>query len=128
MVRQPIPYLEPTGHKSTNNHKSNDCDSIPMLHIQNPIQDYETLEEAPYQVLEGTNQTITPVYESVIKEDVVYDTLSCNEQIYEDPGHKREVIYSWFEKMKFRMIKKEDIRYSSITTIIYIQAMLEYTD
>ena len=29
--------------------------------------------------------------------------------IYQDPGHCKEVIYEWFEKMKFRKIHSGDI-------------------
>ena len=71
---------------------------------QNIVQDYATIE-SPYQVLEDPKQT---VYENSMTEN---DVLSKNDQIYEDPGHKKEAIYSWFEKKKFRKIRKEDVRY-----------------
>ena len=32
------------------------------------------------------------------------------EEIYSDPGHSKEDIYACFEKKKFRMIKRIDIR------------------
>ena len=72
---------------------------------QNP--EYETIE-APYQVLEDPKQIAPPVYNNVVIKNVNSDK---NNQIYEDPGHKKEVIYSWFEKNKFRKVKKEDVRY-----------------
>lgn len=34
-----------------------------------------------------------------------------DEQIYEDPGHKEEEIYLWFEEKKFRKIKANDLKY-----------------
>ena len=72
---------------------------------QNLIQEYATIE-SPYQVLEDPKQI---VYENSMTEN---DVLSKNDQVYEDPGHKKEVIYSWFEKKKFWKIQKEDIRYN----------------
>ena len=38
------------------------------------------------------------------------ETLSDNEQIYKDPGHKREEIYASFEKSKSK-IKGDSIKY-----------------
>jgi len=34
-----------------------------------------------------------------------------NEQIYKDSGHKKEKIYEWFEKKKFRKLESDDIKY-----------------
>ena len=78
---------------------------------QNP--EYETIE-APYQLLEDPKQIVPPVYDNVVIKNVVNDK---NDQMYEDPGHKKEVIYSWFEKKKFRKVKKEDVRYHLLATI-----------
>ena len=46
-----------------------------------------------------------------IEYSTVNEALPDNEQIYEDPGYKQEKIYAWFEKMKFRMLKRNDVRY-----------------
>ena len=58
-------------------------------------------------MLEDPKQIPMPVYGNTL---AVSNALSSNEQIYQDPGHKKEIIYSWFEKKKFRKIRQEDIR------------------
>ena len=85
---------------------SKDYESLPKFCVkQNLIQEYATIE-SPYQVLEDPKQI---VYENSVAKNYA---LSKNDQVYEDPGHKKEIIYSWFEKKKFRKIRKEDIRYN----------------
>ena len=44
-------------------------------------------------------------------------TVNDEEEIYSDPGHSKEDIYACFEKKKFRMIKRNDVRY---VTVIYL--------
>ena len=39
------------------------------------------------------------------------------EEIYSDPGHSEADIYSCFEKKKFRMIKRNDIRWATYTEL-----------
>ena len=50
--------------------------------------------------------------------DTEYSTMSealaDNEEIYEDPGHKKEKIYAWFEKKKLRKLESDDIKYVAI--------------
>ena len=52
---------------------------------------------------------------SIFSDSMVYNTvgeaLADNEEIYEDPGHKEEKIYAWFESKKFRKIDIDDIEY-----------------
>ena len=52
---------------------------------------------------------------SIYSDSVMYNTvgeaLAANEEIYEDPGHKEEKIYAWFESKKFRKINIKDIEY-----------------
>ena len=92
---------------------SKDYESFPKFGVkQNLVREYETIE-APYQVLEDPKQI---VYENSMKAN---DVLSKNDQVYEDPGHKKEVIYSWFEKKKFRKIRKENIRYHGYIVLKY---------
>jgi len=38
-------------------------------------------------------------------------SLPYDEQAYEDPGYVEKSIYAWFEKKKFRMIKKNNLWY-----------------
>ena len=92
--------------KQSSKHKSSDdYESLPRL-----VHNYEIIE-APYQMLQDPKEIPTPVYGNTLRGNAVSDEISTNEQIYEDPGHKKEAIYSWFEKKKFRRVKKEDIRY-----------------
>ena len=42
-----------------------------------------------------------------------------DEQIYEDPGHKEEEIYSWFEEKKFRNVKNSDIKCVEEYSLLY---------
>ena len=37
-------------------------------------------------------------------------TVNDEEEIYSDPGHSKEDIYACFEKKKFRMIKRNDVK------------------
>ena len=41
---------------------------------------------------------------------MVAEELPDDEQIYEDPGHKEEKIYVWFEKKKFRKLENSSIK------------------
>ena len=102
-MRKPIPYLEP--NICTNTVKDSSKKTLPTLFVKQN-HNYATIE-APYQMLEDPQQTPMPVYENTL---AVSNALSSNEQIYQDPGHKKEIIYSWFEKKKFRKIRQKDIR------------------
>ena len=108
-MRKPTPYLEPSictnTVKNSPKHKCSDYQSFPTLFVKQN-HNYATIE-APYQMLEDPKQIPMPVYGNAL---AVSNALSSNEQIYQDPGHKKEIIYSWFEKKKFRKIRQEDIR------------------
>ena len=91
---------------------------------QNCCPVYEAIE-ATYQTLEDPKQIVTPIYGNVIGENAVDFVPSSNKQLYEDPGHKKEVIYSWFEKNKFQKIRKGDIRYHLYTLQLIIAYMLD---
>ena len=47
---------------------------------------------------------------SSLQDSTVVETLPDDEHIYEDPGHKKEKIYAWFEKKKYRIIEGNDIQ------------------
>ena len=67
------------------------------------------------------------VYSNTVRESTAYDdslisecsavgnpdepTVNDEEEIYSDPGHSKEDIYACFEKKKFCMIKRNDVRY-----------------
>ena len=55
-----------------------------------------------------------PEYSEV---DDVDGTTANDEEIYSDPGHSEADIYACFERKKFRMIKRKDVRY--ITNYIH---------
>jgi len=76
-----------------------------------PLNTYDTpscqVSDTPYQ-----NEIVadTSAFKDSIKESTVGEALSDDEQIYKDPGHKKEKIYAWFEEKRFRKIKGNNIR------------------
>ena len=66
------------------------------------------------------------VYSNTVRQSTAYDdslisecsavgnpdeaTVNDEEDIYSDPGHSKEDIYACFEKKRFRMIKRNDVR------------------
>ena len=55
---------------------------------------------------------------SAFRKSVIGEALPNDEQIYEDPGHKKEEIYSWFKKKKFQKLKISSIRYVSVFSLL----------
>jgi len=69
-------------------------------------------------------ETAIQLYSNNMRESNAYDdsrmseysevadaiTASDGEEIYSDPGHCKEDIYACFEKKKFRIIKRNDVR------------------
>ena len=91
--------------------KANHPKAISNVYVPNPkassgdyvaIHQYETLRHEV--VVPSTN-------EDNAEYSTVGEPLPPNEQIYEDPGHKKEKIYAWFEKKKFRILDRNDIKY-----------------
>ena len=76
--------------------------------IQNP--DESAVRIYSNTVKDSTNydDTILPVYNEI--EDVDNTTANDEEEIYSDPGHSEADIYACFEKKRFRMIKRNDVR------------------
>ena len=73
------------------------------------------LYETPHFQLSNTPYYYQVAVPSTSADNTEYSTLDealpLDEQIYEDPGHKEEKIYAWFEKKKFRKISGNDIKY-----------------
>ena len=69
------------------------------------IPHYE-MSDRPYQYEEAIPSTIRDNMEY----STVGEVLSDDELMYEDPGHKKEKIYAWFEKKKFRKIEGKSVR------------------
>ena len=51
---------------------------------------------------------------SAFTDSMVAEELVDDEQVYEDPGHKVDKIYVWFEKKKFRILENISIKYVCI--------------
>ena len=82
--------------------------------------DYEAVHHSEYA-------SAIHVYSNAMREPTAYDdsilseysevgnpddaTVNDEEEIYADPGHSKEDIYACFEKKRFRMIKRNDVRY-----------------
>ena len=100
-------YMDPTSItlKVHSKASSNDYEAIPSRN------EYET----PHFQLSNTPYYYQVAVPSTSADDTEYSTpdeaLPLDEQIYEDPGHKEEKIYAWFEKKKFRKIRGNDIKY-----------------
>jgi len=91
--------------KDHNKASNNDYEALPALNT------YDTpgcqVSDASYQ---NEIATDTSDFRDGIKENIVGEALSDDEQIYEDPGHNKEEIYAWFEEKRFRKIKGNNIR------------------
>ena len=61
-------------------------------------------------ISKSTNYDDTMVSEYSEVEDADGTTANDEEEIYSDPGHSEADIYACFEKKKFRMIKRDDVR------------------
>jgi len=86
--------------KSYSRFSCNDYEAAPNLAI------YETSMQLYY----NTTRTSTTYNESISSEYSEITDATDEEEIYSDPGHSKEDIYACFEKKKFRMIKRNDIR------------------
>ena len=96
------PYSDSTG-KNHSRFASNDYEAAPKL------AEYETA----IQFYSNTMRESTAYYGSRMSEySEVADATTINdgEEVYSDPGHCKEDIYACFEKKKFRIIRKNDIR------------------
>ena len=100
-------YMDPTSTtlKVHSKASSDDYEALPS------INEYETphfqLSNTPYyyQVAAPSSSADDTEYSALDK------ALPIDEQIYEDPGHKEDKIYAWFETKKFRKIRGKDIKY-----------------
>ena len=114
-------YEFPSG--SYNDKESNNSDILGKNYSKIACNDYEAIEDpdeygSAVHVYSNTitvgvsvnyDDTIMPEYSEV--DDVDGTTVTDEEEIYSDPGHSEADIYVCFEKKKFRMIKRKDVRY-----------------
>ena len=99
-----LPYMDPTNTiaKDYSNISGFDYEALPELTSMYEKPDYE-IPDGPSQYEEATA--------SVFRDSMVGKELPDDEQIYEDPGHNKEEIYSWFEEKKFRKLNRSNIKY-----------------
>ena len=86
-------------------HQHGDYEALPML---------DNCEASQYEMSDITDQcevAIPSNNRDSTKDSIVDELPTDDEQIYKDPGHKKEKIYEWFEKKKFRKLESDDIRY-----------------
>ena len=93
----------------------NSKDSTGKSHSRFACIDYEAAPNlAGYgtaiQLYSNTTRTSTTYNNSIISEYSEITDATDEEEIYSDPGHSKEDIYACFEKKKFRMIKRNDVR------------------
>ena len=90
------------------------------VHPKASSDDYEALPSVNEYETPHFQISNTPYYYQVAVPSTSADDTECStldealpfdEQIYEDPGHKEEKIYAWFEKKKVRKIRGNDIKY-----------------
>ena len=78
--------------------------------IQNP-NDYAAAVRVYSNIVKDStsyDDTIISEYSEV--EDVDITIANDEEEIYSDPGHSESDIYACFERKKFRIIKRNDVR------------------
>ena len=97
-----LPYMDPTNTKDYPKTSSFDYEALPELTSMYEKPDYE-MPDGPSQYEEAAT--------SIIRGSMVGEEFPDDEQIYEDPGHNKEEIYSWFEEKKFRKLDRSDIKY-----------------
>ena len=102
-IDEALPYKNVSGTilKGYPTVSSNDYEALPDLSMYERPPDYFISDE-PSQYVVGTN--------SVTIDSTVGKVLSDDEQVYKDPGHNKERIYSWFEEKKFLKLKRSDIK------------------
>lgn len=99
-----MPYVDPT-NATVKNHldpraSCDDCKVPPPLNVyEKPAADYLILNKLDQYELDAT---------LVFRDNKTEDM--ADGQIYEDPGHKKEDIYSLFEEKKFQELKRNDIK------------------
>ena len=106
------------GHK--NDKESKNSDTLGKNYSKITCNDYEAIQNADeyasaVRVYSNTvkdstsyDDTIESEYSEI--EDVDNTTTNDEEEIYSDPGHSEADIYACFERKRFRMIKRNDVR------------------
>ena len=104
------------GHK--NEKEPNNSDTLVRNYSKIACNDYEAIQNPDESAVhvdsntikDSTNYDDTIISEYSELEDVDGTTAANEEEIYSDPGHSEADIYACFEKKRFRMIKRNDVR------------------
>ena len=96
-----------TTHKEYTKASKDDYEALPMLNAYESLYSQISGTYAPHQY----EVAVSSIFRDSMEYSTASEALADNEEIYEDPGHKKEKIYAWFEKKKFRKIKMNDIEY-----------------
>ena len=100
--------------KITGRYANIDYQAIPKLDNINQPRLSDSCSDVKYSyLLPINNSQSTPTQNGTMSLD---QTLSEDEQIYEDPGHIKEEIYQWFKQRSIRMLDKSSVRYVHIST------------
>ena len=81
--------------------------------IRNPDDYASAAQVYSNYISKSTNYDDTIVSEYSEVEDADGTTANDEEEIYSDPGHSEADIYVCFEKKKFRIIKRNDVRWAT---------------
>ena len=89
-------------------------------------KNYSKITWNDYEAIQNPDESAVRVYSNTVKDSTNYDdtimsgyseledvdntTANDEEEIYSDPGHSEADIYACFERKKFRMIKRNDVR------------------
>ena len=112
---------DPVYYSVVNNDSNKLIEAMPYVspimkhHSKMSNNDYEVnaYDTSDYKMSDTPSQyevVSTPIFRDSIVWSVVGEEFPDDEQIYEDPGHKKEEIYSWFEEKKFQKIRGSDIK------------------
>ena len=99
------PYSDTIGKNYYSKVAGNDYEAI-----HNPDDYASAVQVYSNYIRESTNYDDTIVLEYTEVEDTDGTTANDEEEIFSDPGHSEADIYACFEKKKFHMIKRNDIR------------------
>jgi len=84
-----IPYMDPTSNTVKDHPKASGDDyvDLPALNTYETLDYQMQVPDTPYQYELAAD---TSVFKDSIKDSTVGEALPDNEQIYEDPGYKKE--------------------------------------
>ena len=86
---------------------SDDYEALPRLSTYETLYSQISDTYTPYQY----EVAVSSIFRDNMEYSTASEALADNEEIFEDPGHKKEKIYAWFEEKKFPKIEINDIKY-----------------